>query len=92
MKKNNNIEPFEISNRIDGTRRELDDKIEKKLDKQTAFLIITLLVGITGGILVYAFNQINVASDRIDQLDKRITILETVINNKSSHFNSHNYN
>lgn len=99
MAKNDNVqfESFESSvSRQDNLRQELerkienlDVKVEEKASSETFYWLIGLLtaafVTIFGGILTYAFYQIDQVNNKFEQLGQRTTILETIIHSKSNY-------
>lgn len=84
--------PHEIRNEIHSVRKELDEKIEKKLPENVFYwgigTLITVLIVVLGGIIGYFSTQISCIKDeKINKLEERLTILETqykVLPNASS--------
>jgi hypothetical protein len=72
-------EQIPSGNNAEAVRKELDPKIESKVSKEVA----TGLMVIISAIFFYAFQQINTLSGKIDDHSKKITVIETKMEDQS---------
>lgn len=72
---------------LDEIRRELDNKIEKKLDKSDFHWLGGLcaggLAGLIMGAFIFTFNCNSNISDKLEKLTERVAVLEAITPNKS---------